>query len=113
MNLAGTLFRKHGQCSFEVWLEKGLITICIAVKQEEGALVGFMNKDLWACIEWQEPSARLQAIENSPHFQAIEKIQVLKKGWFALSTVAFTTDSGEVFVGRTDKQFIEFLLTLF
>lgn len=112
MNLSESLFRKHGKCSFEVWLDRGQ-TSCVVVKKQDGVLVGFLRKDLWACIEWQESSARLQAIESSPYFEAIEKIQILKKGWFALSSVAFTTASGQVFVGKTDKGFADFLSTVF
>jgi len=107
MSLASRNFKKHGNESFPVFFDDGSEQFCCAIKNDRKVKVGFIKKNIWKEIKWEQDTA---ALADYYGYLAINEVRIIKSGWFAFATVdLYLADSSIVRV-RTDKGFAEFLV---
>ena len=109
MNIAERNFEKHGHTSFDVWLPAGS-TLCAAFREEATIRVGFLQKQNWKQIEWNPRKG--DYLLDPLIFMPIYDVRIVKSGWFALATVDFVVPMEQIWRGKTDKAFAEFLASI-
>ena|SRR5438093_5860407 len=112
MSLAERVYKKHKHVKEAVYLDSGELLDCIAIQNLDGSMmIGFISRELYSRVEWAPHEERLKAIADTPLFREITRVELIKKGFFALSRLCFTTSSGETVTGKTDKGFSEMILS--
>jgi hypothetical protein len=96
-----------------VFLDSGERQVCLAIQDFDGSLkLGLLPPELFAQIEWVPHEVRLQEIAGSADFLPVVKVEMPRREYFAVSSLAFTLADSRVVTGKTDREFAEWLMTV-
>lgn len=113
MSLITSVYLKHKLCNSTFWDDDGGTFECVAIQAENGQVLKAVTPmHLYRKIEWMPHEERLRIFRQDRDFEPIERIKIIKEGWFALSKVRIFMKNGRSYNGKTDKGFARLIDTV-